>query len=78
MDSYSSAREVEKAPTTRTERHTALYTETVRRIGRLKEQQSAVRTMFGQQTPLEYDLHATVDLLVKLSQELKPDTRDHG
>lgn len=77
MDSWGATREVEKVPTTRTERHTALYTECLRRINNLKEIEDAVEKLFGA-TQLSANVHGAIDLLVRLSRELKPDTRDHG
>jgi hypothetical protein len=77
MDSYGSTREVEKVPTTRTARHTALYNECVRRIGILKTQSESLTNAFGD-TPLAANLNGTIELLLALSRELKPDTRDRG
>jgi hypothetical protein len=74
--------DVEKPPKTRTERHTRLYNEVVETVGNLKEKHDAALRLFrgsplNAHVPLAVgDVRKVLDLLLALSRELKPDTKD--
>jgi hypothetical protein len=75
MDSWSSTREVEKVPKTRTERHTALYNQAVQKCGELSTLADNFKAV-GMLT-VAAQLRETATFIATLSRELKPDTSKH-